>query len=143
MVVVPHSQLGTLCLALPCVDGSAGNFPLAPVSHNDDELDSIGWPHTGDPAHIVALARRVANLSDQIEALATADVRLTAMLDKRLPTEAEIASVREILGNKAGREWLTKQARVYGIGGLGLLAVIFTTRNYLSQFFSWLSAAIK
>lgn len=144
MVTVPLHQLEALHVALPRVDGSEWEFPLAPMAEHPD-IDDIGWPepHEIDPSHIVALARRVANLSDQIEALAAADIKLTAMLDKRLPTETEIANVREILGNKAGREWLAKQARFYGIGGLGLLAVIYTTRNYLSQFLGWLSAALK
>jgi hypothetical protein len=96
----------------------------------------IAGPEDVDPAHIMALATRVKNLGE-------ANEKLLEMLDKRLPTEAEMTSVREMLANEAGKKYLQKQFIKYGIGGLGLLATIAATRTYVSGFLSWLASVLK
>lgn len=106
----------------------------------EDSLDDdFGLPATRaelDSSHIRALAVRITNLDEDIK-------NLRELADKRLPTEDEMKSLREILSDKAGREYLRKQFTKYGLGGLGLLATIYATRAYLSNFLSWLSSVLK
>lgn len=103
----------------------------------------IAGPDEVDPTHIMALATRVKNLGEADDRLAHEIEKLAAMLDKRLPTEPEMANLRELLSNKVGREYVRKQFTRYGIGGLGLLATIYATRTYLSQFLSTLAGLLK
>jgi hypothetical protein len=112
---------------------------------SDVDLEQLGWPPAGavnDP-HLIALAQRVKNLGEADDNLAAEVAALRVMLDERLPTKDEMASLREILSNKAGREYLRKQFNHWGLGGIGLLASIYVARNYLSTFFSWLARVLN
>src|ERR1044072_4729905 len=84
-----------------------------------------------DPSHIRALAVRIGNLDEDLKAIAA---KVDTILE-RTPTSDEMKVIREILADKAGREYIKKAVKNYLIGGLGLLAVIYTTRPYLTQFF--------
>jgi hypothetical protein len=103
----------------------------------------IAGPEEVDTSHIVALAQRVKNLGEADHRLAEEVEKLRVMLDKRLPTEDELTNMREVLSNKAGREYLRKQFNRWGLGGLGLLGAIFVTRTYVSGFLSWLASVLK
>jgi hypothetical protein len=103
----------------------------------------IAGPEEVDPTHIMALATRVKNLGEADDKLAEQIEKLLEMLDKRLPTEAEMMKVREMLANEAGKEYLQRQFIKYGVGGLGLLATIAATRSYVSVFLSWLASVLK
>jgi hypothetical protein len=99
-------------------------------------------PAAVDPSHVLAIAQRIKNLADEDKELKDSFNELKAMLEKRLPSEAEIATLRVILSDRAGREWLQKRLKVYGIGGLSLLATIYVTRAYLSQFLNALARVL-
>lgn len=113
---------------------------MNPPRHPEDETAA---PGDFDPTHMIALAQRVQNLGESDDRLAERLEKLMEMLDKRLPTEEEMKSLREVLSDKAGREYLRKQFTRYGLGGLGLLATIYATRTYLSQFLGWLASVLK
>lgn len=114
---------------------------------DDFGLDEYGYPRPmarmEKDLHLIALSRRVATLAEKIEQLTEADEKLTQMLDKRLPTEDELTSVRAVLADRAGREYIRKALKTWGIGGLSVLASIYLARGYLSQFFNWLGTALK
>lgn len=103
----------------------------------------IAGPEEVDTSHIVALAQRVKNLGEADHRLAEEIEKLRDMLDKRLPTEDELKNMRELLTSKAGREYIQKQFRKWGIGGLGVMATVYATSPYLSRFFSWLSSMLS
>lgn len=96
-----------------------------------------------DPAHLVALAQRIENLSGEVEALRNQVAELDNDLQDRLPTKEQSAEIREILGERAGRKWFQSRLRFYGWGLLAFLGGIFVIRDYLSAFFVWLSRVLK
>lgn len=103
-----------------------------------------------DPSHLQALAQRVLTLGERVKTLGDKDEGLceriddlTSMLDKRLPTEDEMKSLREILSNKSGKEYLQKQFRKWGLGTFGFLATLYVTRDYITRFLGWLSKVLQ
>lgn len=108
----------------------------------EDIFGTPAEPKDVDPSHVLAMAQRIKNLAEEDKDLNKKFDELKAMLERRLPSEDEIIRLREILSDKAGREWLRKRLQFYGIGGLGLLATIYATRAYLSQFLNALARAL-
>jgi hypothetical protein len=111
---------------------------------NPPILDAmIAGPDEVDPTHIMALATRVKNLGEADDRLAAEFKELRAMLDKRLPTEDEITNFRAMLLDRAGRAYMSKQFKRWGLGGLTVLGTIYATRSYLSQILAWLASVLK
>jgi hypothetical protein len=96
--------------------------------------------------HLVALAHRVEKLARDVGRLADAMGDAKKRHDEilaRLPTLEEMKLLREILSDKAGRAWLQRRLKVYGIGGLGLLVSIYATRQWLAEVFSGIGRILR